>query len=217
MCAAEVTHEVFDDVERIACIVRTLNALKFNEKLIVSYFKKADLLSGYKDVSSHFAPSTFLVGTLLRGSRLSVINTSYVKHVSSLRNLAAGRGEPVVIPESLISEQYRQLSEYSFAANGFRKFHFYLGASVEPFTASKPPAINMRTHVSLLICKPQATPLHPPPQRCTPSEPARFCALDRTRARAIPTVPAALGPESRLWTLLSRATTLGTVLFIDST
>jgi len=64
ICASGVTGKVFDDAERIGCVVRTLLALQASPELITSCFHKAGLLTGYNDISSHFAPAKFNAGVL---------------------------------------------------------------------------------------------------------------------------------------------------------
>ncbi len=57
MCLASLTGKHFGDVERIGCVVRTVQSLKIQHGLIVHCFEKCGLLSGYNDVASHFPPT----------------------------------------------------------------------------------------------------------------------------------------------------------------
>eukprot|EP00171_Calliarthron_tuberculosum_P023308 IDg23308t1 len=131
ICACSVTGRSFDDVERIGCVVRTLHALKDQSDLVVSCFVKSGLLCGYKDVYQHFPPSLFSSGVSMRDPALPQVNTGYIKAVLSIENLAAVQGDPVIIPESFISDQLKTLSEYAVASEGFRKFYFALGATAD--------------------------------------------------------------------------------------
>lgn len=81
MCTNAVIRRVFDDVERIGCTVRTLNALKLNPKLMDDCFNKSGLLPGYNDVWNHFLASMFSVGGSLRDQNLSQVNDEYVRTV----------------------------------------------------------------------------------------------------------------------------------------
>lgn len=119
----------FDDVERMGCIVRTLHALKHRKSLIVKCFERCGLLSGYRDVSRHFPPNLFNSGLSLRDSNLPRVTKSYVRTILSIRNLSQARYAPVLIPESMLSEQQRLISEYLREDAAFRKFYFSIGLS----------------------------------------------------------------------------------------
>ena len=131
LCTSAVTGRLFDDVERIGCIVRTVQALKTKTKMIADCFKKCGLLSGYNDVHQHFSPTIFNAGASLRDPNLPQVNTAYIKAMFTLTNLAAARGAPVTIPESVITAQQRTIAEYVTAGAGFRRFYFALGASAD--------------------------------------------------------------------------------------
>lgn len=60
----------FDDTQRVACLVNTVQALKKQPQLIIRCFHKVGLLCGYNDVHSLFPPSKFNNGTPLRDKRL---------------------------------------------------------------------------------------------------------------------------------------------------
>ncbi len=127
ICASSLTGKVFDDLERFGCIVRTIRALESNSETIVNCFEKSALLSGYSDVKKHFPPSKFSAGSSLRDTALPRVSIDYVNAVLSLKNLAAARGAPVIVPEDLITMQQRSLSEYAVSERGFRRFYFSIG------------------------------------------------------------------------------------------
>ena len=103
ICASSLTGNQFDDVERIGCVVRTIQLLKAQHSLISKYFAKCGLLCGYNEVAQHFPRNLFNSGWPLRDLNLPHVNTSYVKSILLMINLAAERGSPICIPESVIT------------------------------------------------------------------------------------------------------------------
>lgn len=129
LCASSVTNKLFDDTVRIESVVRTVLALKNKTHLIADCFAKTGLQSGYREVHAHFPPAVFSTGVCLRDCNLPFVDLSYVFSVLSMENLASAPGSPVKVPESLLYDRKRMLSEFIAADNGFRKFYLALGLS----------------------------------------------------------------------------------------
>ena len=103
--------------------------LKAQHSLISKCFAKCGLLCGDNEVAQHFPPNLFNAGRTLRDSNFPQVNTSYVKSVLSIMNLAAERGSAICIPESVITERQKRLEDCAATGLGFREFHFALGSS----------------------------------------------------------------------------------------
>ena len=129
ICASNLTGNQFDDVKRIGSVVRTIQSLKTQHGLISKCFTKCGLLCGYNEVAQHFPSNLFNAGRPLRDLNLPQVNTSYVKSVLSIMNLAAERGSAICIPESVITERQNRLEDYAAKELGFREFCFALGSS----------------------------------------------------------------------------------------
>lgn len=126
-----VNSKSFDDVERIACVVRTVAVLKKEPDRISKFFEKAGLSKCYSELNNHFDASEFKDGISLRDSCLPKVTNTYIAEVFSLQNLAASIGSPIVIPTSLIDGQNQRLTDYKKLNGNFFSFYFALGATVE--------------------------------------------------------------------------------------
>lgn len=135
ICATNVVGNIFYDSERVGFIVRSLHSLQNQKELIVNCFKKCALLSGYRDVRSHFPPSEFNAGALLRDLDLPKVDATYVSAVLSLKNLSDRRGAPVTIPASVITEEQRLFQSSYQLSSGYRQFYFALGATASTMFA----------------------------------------------------------------------------------
>ena len=122
MCPTSVTGAVFDDTERLASIVRTVAQMRCQNNLISNCFLRCGLLSGYADVYSHFATSSFNTDIALWDDDLPKIDPSYIKDVLSLVNLSAASDSSVKISTSIITERQQTLKKYYNAGEGFQHF-----------------------------------------------------------------------------------------------
>lgn len=89
MCSNGITGKIFDDTERIGCVVRSVLALQKEVELITSCFKKCGFLTGYNKVHKHFNPSMFAAGKSMRDTNLPTITSHYVRNVLSVSNISA--------------------------------------------------------------------------------------------------------------------------------
>ena len=126
-----LTKSKFDDVERIVCIVRVMQALCAEHKLIANYFEKCGLLAGYNEVVRHFSTSCFRAGISQRDPNLPEVSAFYVRNVLSLENLFASRNAPITIPKSIISSRQRDIEDYVTAGRSFHRSYFAIGAADE--------------------------------------------------------------------------------------
>ena len=67
----------------------------------------------------------------MRDVNLPNVNKAYIDAVLSLPNLAAARGDPVIIPNDLLSAHQAGITEYVIAGAAFRTFYFSVGATAE--------------------------------------------------------------------------------------
>ena len=119
--------KAFDDVERMACVVRTVEALRNERNRISKCFEKAGLLTHYSELKHHFDTTMFKDGVSLRESSLPEVTQTYITEVFSLQNLSLAIGSPVVIPTSIFEEQETRLAEYKRLNSQFCSFYFALG------------------------------------------------------------------------------------------
>lgn len=66
-----------DKSNKISCLLRSIHSLQKNPAIVSNFFLVAGLLSGYKDVFSHFPSSKFVAGPALRDTNLQHITQEY--------------------------------------------------------------------------------------------------------------------------------------------
>ena len=122
MCATSVTGAVFDDAERLMCIVRTVAQLRCPNNLVSKCFLNCGLLSGYAFMYSHFPTSSFNTSIALVDDDLPKIDPGYIEDVLLLVNLSAAPGSKVEISTLSITERQQTLKKYYNGGEGFRQF-----------------------------------------------------------------------------------------------
>lgn len=76
-CLKSVTGNKLEYLERVGCIIHTVIAPRNERELILRFFLKCGLLTGFKEVHQYFVPLLFTAGIPLQDSNLPFVSCDY--------------------------------------------------------------------------------------------------------------------------------------------